>query len=210
MRLTLYEIETTLCKASTGAGLPLGLGEDIGSAAIWLAGQNCDGVAAALESIQAGMSKVKMSDTGNGVMIFSDACIAVSGPSIVDLLIGDQSCTEIHLCKPDSVMLLFGFAGVVANRYGYLFQFDFSNGANVQVSGDKVVETGEMHDLCSDVVVKSCIDQKGLAVAPMPAAGVDVDDELWCEVLALAAKNCVPESDASRVAGAGAGLTDND
>lgn len=210
MRLTLHEIETTLCKASTGAGLPVGLGEDIGSAATWLAGQSRDGVAAALKSIQAGMGKVEMSVARNGAIIISDARIAVSGPSVVDLLIGEKPCTEIHLLKPDSVILLIGLAGVAANQYGYLFQFDFSNGVNVRVSGDKVVEDGEVPDSASDVVVRCCKDQKGVSVAPMPTGGVEVDDEIWCDVLALAATTYVPESNASRVAGAGAGLTDND
>lgn len=44
-----------------------------------------------------------------------------------------------------------------------------------------------------------------------PACGpVDIPDEDWQVWLDLAAKTYVPETEASRIAGAGAGLTDND
>ena len=210
MRLTLYEIETTTRKASIGAGLPHGLGEDIGSAVAWLAGRNYDGIGAALKSIRAGMSKVKMSVADKGIMNFPDVSIAVCGPSVIDLLTGEKSCTEAHLHKPDSVILLFGFAGVAASQRSYIFHFDFSNGTKVRVSSNKVVENGEVPSSSCDVVVRCYEDKQGLSPTPMPLGGVEVNNETWSELVALAAKTYVPESNASRAAGAGAGLTDND
>ena len=44
----------------------------------------------------------------------------------------------------------------------------------------------------------------------LPCNGVEVDDELWRKVEALAAKTYVAESHGSRSTGAGAGLSDND
>ena len=43
-----------------------------------------------------------------------------------------------------------------------------------------------------------------------PVARVSLPDELFQQMLTLAAQILVPESDASRLSGAGAGLTDND
>ncbi len=210
MRLTLYEIETITRKASIGAGLPDGLGQDIGRAAVWLAGQNYDGVGAALRSIQAGMSKAKMSVADKGIMVFPDAQIAICGPSIADLLIGEKSCSEVRLLSPDSAILLFGFVGVAASQHSCNFQFDFSNGTKVQVSGGKVVKTGDLPSSNHHVVVRCYDEEQGVSIAPMPVDGVEVDDEVWREVTALAARTYVPESKTSRVAGAGAGLSDND
>jgi len=210
VRLTLYEIEMTTRKASIGAGMPEGIGEDIGSAAAWLAGRNYDGVGAALKSIRAGMSKAEMNTVDKGIMIFPDAHVAVCGPSIVDLLMGEKSCSKVHLLQPDSAILLFGIAGVAASQHGCVFQFDFSTGTKVLVSADSVVEHGELPGSGFDLFASCYRGEWGGSITSMPLDGVEVKDEIWREVAALAAKTYVPESKASRVAGAGAGLNDND
>ncbi len=46
--------------------------------------------------------------------------------------------------------------------------------------------------------------------APLPTAPINIPDHIWQEWEALAAKTYVPETEESRLAGAGAGLTDND
>jgi|UPI0005951F6B hypothetical protein len=46
--------------------------------------------------------------------------------------------------------------------------------------------------------------------SPRPRGPVDIDDTLWAALSTLAAKTYVPATEASRLAGAGAGLTDND
>lgn len=47
--------------------------------------------------------------------------------------------------------------------------------------------------------------------APATLRGpVDIPDHLWAQLEEFAARTLVPESDASRIAGAGAGLRDND
>ncbi len=43
-----------------------------------------------------------------------------------------------------------------------------------------------------------------------PVARVDVDDALWTRLNTMAQRTYVPATEASRLAGAGAGLTDND
>lgn len=45
---------------------------------------------------------------------------------------------------------------------------------------------------------------------PVPAGPFEVDPEVWAAFAEYAARTFVPETDASRLAGAGAGLTDND
>lgn len=45
---------------------------------------------------------------------------------------------------------------------------------------------------------------------PPPSLRADVDDTIWERLARLAAKTYVPDSEASRLSGAGAGLSDND
>ncbi len=210
MRLTLYEIETTVRKASVGAGLPFGLGEDIAKATIWLAGQNIDGVEAALESIRSGMHNMKTSVADVGFMVFSNAQSAVCGPSMADLLISEEAGFEVHLNKIDSVVLLFGFAAVSANQHKRIFKFEFSNGAKASVSGNKVVQSGDTPSANCDAIVRCLRDEEEMSPAPLPLEGVEVSEDTWSEIEMLAAETYVPETKGSRVDGAGAGLTDND
>ncbi len=210
MRLTLYEIETIMRKASIGLGLHMGLAEDIGCAVAWLATRGKDGVGAAVNSINSGMNKMNMQTGERGRMIFPDAQIAVCGPSAIDLLIGEKSCTEVQILNPDAVTLLFGFAGVAAGHHNCAFQFDFTNGARVTITGDEIAEQdGALVEDC-DVTVSLFENEMENNVAKLPCNSVEIDDELWREAEALAAKTYVAESDGSRTTGAGAGLSDND
>ncbi|KIN60227.1 hypothetical protein Z945_1195 [Sulfitobacter noctilucae] len=59
----------------------------------------------------------------------------------------------------------------------------------------------------TDIHVRMYINQP---TKPPPMPRVAVPDELITKMQQLAAKTLVPESDASRISGAGAGLTDND
>lgn len=54
------------------------------------------------------------------------------------------------------------------------------------------------------------LTRAGVATVQTPRGPVDVPDDVWRVWTGWAAKTYVPESDASRTAGAGAGLTDND
>jgi hypothetical protein len=54
------------------------------------------------------------------------------------------------------------------------------------------------------------LTRNGTPDAATPRGPVAISDDVWGAWEALAAKTYVPQSDASRAAGAGAGLTDND
>lgn len=69
--------------------------------------------------------------------------------------------------------------------------------------------------LLASAGIKTTINQRTIKVTGTqfdePAKGpVDIDDDLWDGFADLAAKTYVPATDASRLAGAGASLSDND
>ncbi|OUR75444.1 hypothetical protein A9Q83_18700 [Alphaproteobacteria bacterium 46_93_T64] len=210
MRVSLYEIATTLRKASIGSGLPVGLADDIGEAAKWLAVRECDCVDPVLTAIVAGMSTVEMHVSDEGTLVFPDARIAVCGPSVIDLLVGEARYNEAYLINADSALLMIGIAGVVAEHHGMEFQFCFSNGAKAQVTADELVTQGEMPSSNCDIALTCRKTDVTQSKPSIPIQGVKVAIEAWRQAENLAAKTYVPESKKSRTGGAGAGLTDND
>ncbi len=210
MRLSLYEIETTLRKACIGAGFPTGLTDDIGRAAVWLVAQDMDGVGAVLAAIEAGFHAPDMRAEKNGVITFPRARAATCGPSVGELLLGEATCDRVHLTGVDTVPLLFGFAGLAAARFGCGFRFEFSNGVTADVLADRVIIADPVPESGCDITVTCLTRTPSQSQRSLPGNGREVPDALWRRAEDLAAKTYVPESRASRAQGAGAGLTDND
>lgn len=210
MRVTHYEISSTLQKASVGAGLPVGLADDIGNAATWLACHDCGSVASVLAAIEAGMSIVRMHVNDEGILVFPNARVAICGPSVIDLLIGGEAYTEAHLFNADSALLVMGLAGVVAAQHDLEFQFSFSNGAKAQVTAGQLIKQGGVPSSGCDIVVTCQKADATGSKTSTPTSGVKVDSKTWREAERLAARTYVPQSQKSRTGGAGAGLNDND
>ncbi len=209
MRHSLNEIEVTLRKATVGSGIPVGLGEDIGRAAAWLSARGLDGAAAGLTAIQSGTEPCLGTVSANGDVSFENARIAFCGPSAVDFLIAGGKGVTVRLGGVDAPLLMIGFAGVAARLYGVDIKVESGSGKAVYLTPEGALGTPE-GDLSSDLVLSlESSDQPGGAGAAS-AAGIDVDAAVWNQIAALAQKTYVPESEASRLQGAGAGLTDND
>ena len=210
MRLSLYEIETTLRKASIGAGFPTGLAEDIGRAAVWLVARDMDGVAAVLAAIASGFQVPQMQVGDDGVITFAHARAAICGPSVAELLVGEPTCAQVRLTGIDTIPLLLGITGLAAARFECAFRFEFSNGAFANVSADRVTMGGQAPEPGCDIIITRLTGQPDKPALSLPKSGCEVRDTDWHRAEALAAKTYVPESRDSRVQGAGAGLTDND
>ena len=109
------------------------------------------------------------------------ARVARIAPAAIDHLLVTRQ--PVELADTDAPHLLKAYAEVAATLYATPIQCD---GAGVLTLG------GEMPP-------------------PLPPiASVEVDEDLWRALGELAHRIYVPASEASRVAGAGAGLTDND
>jgi len=209
MRHSLNEVEVTLRKAAVGAGLPIGLAEDISRAAAWLVAGGLDGAGAGLTAVEAGKtisSGVVMDD---GTVRFDTSRIACDGPSAIDFLIAGQGRVMAQMTKPDSILLMAGLAGAAAAVYGGAFRFEFDDGSAATVVSAHGLDPAELPEAPVSVQI-SWQPEAGTALSTINTSGIEVEDGVWNRIVALAAKTYVPESEESRLQGAGAGLLDND
>jgi hypothetical protein len=207
---SLNEIDTTLQKAAIGAGLPVGLAEDVGHAGAWLAARGHDGVRAVLMAVRDGMSTPVIPVKENGRLVFSSARIAVCGPSAIDILVGDDSVDEALLLNVDSPLLIIGLVGGAAQSYDLEMTIGFRNGSNVSLVAGDMVMTGPVPAAGTEAVITICKTVDKTPTKKITTRRVLVDEEIWHEAHALAARTYVPSTEASHAQGAGAGMLDND
>ncbi len=189
--LSYNEVQALARKAAGGAGLPHGVAEDIGRAAVWLSARGVDAIRVVVDTI-AGDEKRRPS--------------ILAGQAAVDAL----CCGEMdHIVLGDrkSDLLLIGLAGATATETGL-------NLAAVRGDGE-VLPLAEISNAAglipSMAALRLLPEENAKAVVSAgtwrPAAS---DGLAYDAALALAAKTYVPASEQSRVQGAGAGITDND
>ena len=210
MMRSLNELESVLRKAASGAGLPIGLAEDIGAAGAWLTARGQDGTGAVLLSIRAGISEPMTPVTDHGTLVFAPTRVAICGPSVIDMLAAFESIEKARLRDVDSPMLLLGLAGSMAGSYDIAFDVDFAHGGQAQVTAGGLVLTGPLPVPGTELVIARNKIKPSVLPPDKQSNGVEVAAELWRGAEVLAARTYVPSSEASRAAGAGAGLSDND
>ncbi|WP_377507928.1 DUF3726 domain-containing protein [Octadecabacter sp. R77987] len=109
-------------------------------------------------------------------------CAVMAGPTAIDLVRAGQG--EQRINGADLPLLFVGLVSM-ANRFGAGLACDVQDDCVVIAVGQGATVT--------------------LAIGP-----VTVEGAAWAALMKLAARTFVPETETSRAAGAGAGLTDND
>lgn len=198
MRCSVNEFEAALIKAARGAGLPMGIAEDLASAGCWLCLNGYDGANAVLESL-ANISNSDQPELGE---------TARCGPAIIDSVIADPE-TVFVVENASAPLLLAGLAGIAARDYSIAFQFDTNRGA-VTIRGDSISDVELLPTDHGTLKITVSEFSREDEFRDDPGNGFIIDDKLWKSISALAHKTYVPATEASRESGAGAGLTDND
>lgn len=240
MIVSLNEIEVNLRKAAIGAGLPLGLAEDLGRAAAWLSVFELSAVPlclSALDGLLAGSAArplLEEREAGNWLLRSdSDAPLSslYAGPAAGDLLLAAATegrlPAKLRLDPTDSPLLVLAAVCDLLALRGEV-TMDCScilPDSDVQIArfqqGD-VVFSQDPQQLPLDCVLLlrlSASEGKGTASSGQDfftcqeraaELGVTVEAADWKSVQKLAAETLVPASELSRLQGAGAGLQDND
>ncbi|GJL90109.1 MAG: hypothetical protein DHS20C03_38180 [Minwuia thermotolerans] len=200
LHLSFGELSFYCCRAAFGAGLSWGLAEDVAVAAVWLARQGRDPaplLAAALVSLTDGAAEpsVKHEQSEIGTVLMADGkkplSALVSGPSAADWwqVMKQDPAARLGVRNVDVPGWVIA---CIAARTG-----DGSTGTRPS-------------DGPGDVVMSA--DGSGTRPSGETAHAdhVTVDPDAWAIVQRHFRLSLVPSTDASRSAGAGAGLVDTD
>lgn len=209
MICSLNEIGGAVQKAAVGSGYPAGPAADLAAAAVWLCSRRLDGVGAALATLASGFDAEARRQDGDASIHLSDAAVGRWGSSPFELL-ATAGFERVVVERPDSPLLLLGFAGIVARSTGVAFALSDGSDAPVVVTGSGLTTAGDAWAGATTVRIEMA-DAADDDIAPDEVPrGVDVGDEDWSKANDLAARTYVPATDASRLTGAGADLDDND
>ncbi len=228
MHLSISEIDSNLVKAVLGAGLPLGLGEEAGRAARDLAGQGVDGLAAfadALDALDSGRSTGFQIDPAmEGAFLPAEEGLSLSalraGPSACDLLVAGarsgKSHAAIALTAVDAPMVILSQALVASSEIETAIVVRWRDLEGLCQAGRLKITGGGLEDCLAagpaDLAMTLSEPKESVpeAASDALANGLSVDAETWRRIYAYANRQLVPATEASRLTGAGAGLTDND
>jgi len=236
VHISLSELETTLRKAASGAGLSLGLGEDAGLAAKWAAINNIVTLTAfadALDAVDRGRSGRFDADLAiAGAFAASGEGLSLSalcaGPSACDLLeaaaLSGDGAGAVTLTGVDfpAVILCNALAASERMKSGIRVAWQARGNKTIEVvcrGGGLDFEKGASSDLEAPGPVDLWISlteeepgaaRPGAAGGAVLSDGITVDHACWSRVLAYAERCLVEASDASRLTGAGAGVVDSD
>jgi len=183
--LSVNELQGTLLKAGRGAGLPLGLSEDLSMAAPDIAiGDTNDIIVQIVHCLAMPFDPATADLSGQGV-VMGPGNLLLTLPSALDLVTTDNGPVVVN----DAPQAL----------------------ANALIAGRERVE-GKA--LWADWIGPSKLILHGWKsdryTPPQQPERVAINQAHWTALQTYVAKTFVPQSNASRLAGAGAGLTDND
>ena len=193
--LSLGEAEALARKAARGAGFGWGMAEEAGRALRWLCARGLPGGAAL-----AALLSAREDDSLAG------ACPLATGTALAD-----GAATARELGAVAWPLLLLPFAAQASSRTGCPVQLAW-DGAQVDLAPDGTAFLGARGALdaprAASVLLRRVPRPEGTPLARGTRATLDA---AACAVLdRFAARTYAPATPESRLAGAGAGLTDND
>lgn len=207
MNLSLNEIEGLAKMASKGAGLNWGMAEEAAKATRWLCATGidaCDPLVALLfrhdEEGHAQTGPVCIGTEWAGAEGW--LCPVASGAALSDL--GRDAVLPLRLARVALPVFLLPFAASVARDRGQRLTLSWEGGQAV-TDGDGV--SMDRPPPMSDVTLAL----GGSCPSPTPRhSRAETDQMILVSLGIYAARTRAPATEASRLSGAGAGLTDND
>lgn len=193
MHVSLNEVEVMATKAANGAGRPWGLAQEAGFATARLEAMGLRGAGALLSLLEA-------TDGETGL---AGRCPVLEGAHLCDLA---GAALPVSFGAMHQPLLLAPF----------LMQADVAAtiawpGCEVDVSADGLTVRGDTAGAGSPQQVRVLAGTGAAAAQLRPRPGaVDIAGEIWEALGRFAHRTYVPATEASRLKGAGAGLTDND
>ncbi len=214
MTLSLNEVETLVRKAALGAGLDPGRAGDLAGAALWLTAVNVPVFEIAYRAL--------ISKEGPPLAVTSytkqATCLATAaariGPSAIDLLVAKPPGFTVALDAVDEPLIIAALAARTAWRDAAAFTIETTE-TTIEIGPTPRPDVTPLTAGTARRLVLHRAQHAAVPVAenPEPPSRYDpthVGDTGFADLDHLARLTYVPATEYSRLAGAGAGLTDND
>ncbi len=212
MSFALNEIEATAKRAASGAGLSWGMAEEAAKAARWLCAQGIDGAAvlAAVLEQNGGKAAADLrpaSLSGDWRTDGGTLCPLFAGASLSDCA-ARLATGRITLQAVSHPAMLLPFAAAAASQLG--------KAVTLEWEGCAAVTDGRSVSVSGDALLQACVSGASASLggsldAPLSqAARATPGTAAWESLNRFAHRTFAPATEASRLAGAGAGLSDND
>ncbi|MBR9650375.1 DUF3726 domain-containing protein [Thalassovita aquimarina] len=212
---SLNEIEVTGKRAARGAGLPWGIAEEAGKAARWLVERGLPGPRLLAEVLTRNDGRdyadlAPVSDQGTWQAPSGRLCPLIAGAALADRASELAAGGEIALAATSLPLLLAPYAACVAGQTGAAIEIGWTGATlTLMPDGCAIVAEGDALTVRSAEHVY-CRRARAIPAAMTFTADRDVDADTWSRLGDFAQRTFAPATEASRLAGAGAGLTDND
>lgn len=211
MTLSLNEVEALARKATRGAGAPWGLAEEAAKATRWLCAWNVDGCAELARLLVACDSWGK----SRGARLQGDTwtapgdrlCPLTAGSALSDLAetLRGKELRLVNVARP---ILLAPFAALSASGLETKVVLEWGS-TRVETTGMRLATEGDLASACATVAVT--VGSAAAQAQPRPACSRARPDANTLAILTgLAHRTYAPATEASRLSGAGAGLSDTD
>lgn len=211
MTWSLNEIEALSRKAARGAGYSWGLAEEAGRAVRWLEARGLPGaeaLASHLNSVDGRDLSTLAPDAESWSVPGGTACPILAGTMLADGLAGDRT-DPLPLADLGTPLLLLPFLAWMAEARGQPVGLSHTGGAvTLAVDGNLSGSAAAIGSGSATVTVEFDPQPAGQPVSEGLRSACTT--ETVAALSAFAHRTYAPATEESRLAGAGAGLTDND
>lgn len=216
MNRSLNEISAHAIRAARGAGLSWGMAEEAGRATRWLASHDLAGPAALCDVLTKNdgaphLAVAPVSLDGEWHAPKGDLCPLTAGAALndcADRLAHGQPVTMVNVAHP---LLILPFAAWAAIHLKQPVRVIWQN-VQIDTDGDTIWIDAAQGDLDTDrAETLSCqLAAPRRDAGSRPAQRGTVGPDLWARLDMFAKRTFAPATEASRLLGAGAGVSDND
>ncbi|WP_068311173.1 DUF3726 domain-containing protein [Polycladidibacter hongkongensis] len=215
MSFSLNEIEAMCKRAARGAGLPWGLCEEAAKGTRWLASFGFSGpdLLVSLLELNDKLPAVDFSPVAlEGIWRAAAGRLnpLIAGASMSDCAVKMELGNIITMLEVDFPLLVVPFASGAALRLGQPVAVEWQ-GARLVTNGKELCVQGEASALLAARAKRvECSAPAQMLSQTRPLHRAIVSDACWTRLAAFSQRTFAPATEASRLSGAGAGLTDND
>lgn len=216
MTYSLNEIEAMGKRAARGAGLPWGLAEEAGKATRWLSTQDLPGPDLLFHVLVQNDGKppnrsAPVSTDGVWRAPSGPLCPLVAGAALCDLASEMADGRMINLGLTLQPLLLAPYLAMAAKTTGATFELNWDDfGLLADAEYISWIDGETVPAACEAQTVRCRRANQSILQPREHVSGLAVPTNVWGGLNDFALRTFAPATEASRVAGAGAGLTDND